>query len=34
MKIRFRSEKAESAWITAVQMYFAGLFLLILFPLF
>ena len=21
MKIRFRSEKAESAWITAVQMY-------------
>lgn len=34
MKIRFRSEKAESAWITAVQMYFAGLILLILFPLF
>jgi len=34
MKIRFRSEKAESAWITAVQIYFAGLILLILFPLF
>ncbi len=34
MKIRFRSEKAETVWITAVQIYFAGLILLILFPLF
>ncbi len=34
MKLRFRSEKAETVWITAVQIYFAGLILLILFPLF
>lgn len=33
MKIRFRSEKAETVWITAVQVYSAGLILLLLFPL-
>lgn len=33
MKIRFRSEKAETVWITAVQIYSAGLILLLLFPL-
>ena len=33
MKLRFRSEKAETAWIAAVQIYFAGLILLVLAPL-
>ncbi|MBQ8333010.1 MAG: hypothetical protein IJX93_04485 [Clostridia bacterium] len=32
-KIRFRSESAETCWILAKQIYFAGLILLLLFPL-
>lgn len=32
-KIRFRTESAETCWIIAKQIYFAGLILLLLFPL-